>query len=149
AYGSADESLSEGVAIAGRSGALSGLLAYTRRDASETETQGDVGGTGSARTQANPLDFASNALLGKLVWEMAPGHLLRLTVDHYDAWVEGEALSSINPAMPPCSPNAVLQVLGSDDTERDRVSLDWRFTNFLGLDRGSVAAYWQESTTRQ
>jgi hemoglobin/transferrin/lactoferrin receptor protein len=149
AYGSADESLSEGVAIAGRSGALSGLLAYTRRDASETETQGDVGGTGSARTQANPLDFASNALLGKLVWEMAPGHRLRLTVDHYDSLVEGEALSSINPAMPPFSPNAVLQVLGSDDTERDRVSLDWRFTNFLGLDRGSVAAYWQESTTRQ
>ncbi len=36
-YSSADESWTEGVSVAGSNGALSGLLAYTRRDAQETE----------------------------------------------------------------------------------------------------------------
>ena len=41
AYNSADEGWTEGLAFAGRSGSLSGLLAYTRRDNQETENQGE------------------------------------------------------------------------------------------------------------
>lgn len=140
-YSSADEGWTEGVALAGARGAFSGLLAYTRRDSSETENQGDNDSAGSARTTPNPMDFSSNAVLGKLVWQAAPNHRLRLTVDHYDSEMSGDSLSSRTAT--------VLQVLGEDEQQRDRVSVDHRFSDFLGLDRGSWAVFWQDATTRQ
>ena len=148
-YSSADESWAEGVSFAGSNGSLSGLLAYTRRDAQETENQGDDFSETAARTAPNPIDLSSNAVLGKLVWQAAPNHRLRLTWDHYDSGMSGDSLSSRGPAVPPFQPNATLQVLGEDEQNRDRVSLDHRFTDFLGLDRGSWAVYRQDATTRQ
>ena len=148
-YASADESWTEGVSIAGSNGALSGLLAYTRRDGQETENQGDDFSETTARTAPNPMDLSSNAVLGKLVWQVAPNHRLRLTYDHYESDLSGDALSSRGPAVPPFQPNATLQVLGEDEQQRDRVSLDHRFTDAFGLDRGSMAVYWQDATTRQ
>tara|TARA_R110002124_G_scaffold236556_2_gene401787 strand:- start:526 stop:2721 length:2196 start_codon:yes stop_codon:yes gene_type:complete len=140
-YGSADDGWSEGLALAGRSGAISGLLAYNRRDAHETENQGQVGGTGSSRTEPNPQDFSSNAVLGKLLWDINDRHSLRLTYDHFDQTMDGEALSSLSAS--------VLQVSARDETERDRVSLEWRFDHAFGLDGGRVSAYAQDATTRQ
>lgn len=140
-YSSADEGWTEGLAFAGRSGALSGLLAYTRRDAQETENRAETGGVGAARTQPNPQDFASNAVLAKLVWDVNDHHTLRLTYDHFDQDMDGEALSSYSAT--------VVGLTAHDETQRDRVSLDWRFDDVLGLDSGSVAAFWQDSTTRQ
>lgn len=140
-YNSADEGWTEGLALAGRSGAFSGLLAYTRRDAQETENMAETGGVGAARTQPNPQDFASNAVLAKLVWDVNDHHILRLTYDHFDQEMDGEALSSYSAT--------VVGLTAHDETQRDRVSLDWRFDDVLGLDSGSVAAFWQDSTTRQ
>ncbi|WP_374274023.1 TonB-dependent hemoglobin/transferrin/lactoferrin family receptor [Brevundimonas sp.] len=149
AYGSADQSWAESLAVAGRAGSISGLLSYTRRDAQETETQGTVGGEGSSRTEANPQDLVSNAILGKLVWQVAPQHRLRLTYDHYDMTVDADVLSGRVPAASPFSPNAVLELLATDETERDRLSLDWRVDDAFGLDRGQATVYWQDATTRQ
>lgn len=140
-YNSADEGWTEGLALAGRSGPLSGLLAYTRRDSQETENMAETGGVGAARTQPNPQDFASNAVLAKLVWDAAPNHTLRLTYDHFDQDMEGEALSSYSAS--------VTGLSAQDETQRDRISLDWRFDDFLGLDSGSAAVFWQDATTRQ
>lgn len=140
-YASADESWTEGLALAGSSGSISGLLAYTRRDASETENQGDNHSEDGTRTAPNPMDLSSNAVLGKLVWRAAPNHRLRLTYDHYDSDLSGDAISSRNATTP--------QVLGEDEQQRDRVSLDHRFTDAFGLDRGSWAVFWQDTTTRQ
>jgi len=140
-YNSSDDSWTDGLALAGRSGSLSGLLAYTRRDAHETENMAEVGGTGSARTQPNPQEFASNAVLGKLVWDANANHTVRLTYDHFDQDMEGEALSSYSAS--------VIGLTAQDETQRDRVSLDWRFSDVFGLDDGSVSAYWQDATTRQ
>ncbi len=140
-YNSADEGWTEGLALAGRSGPLSGLLAYTRRDSQETENMAETGGVGAARTQPNPQDFASNAVLAKLVWDAAPNHTLRLTYDHFDQDMEGEALSSYSAS--------VTGLSAQDETQRDRVSLDWRFDDFLGFDSGSAAVFWQDATTRQ
>lgn len=141
AYNSADEGWTEGLALAGRSGSISGLLAYTRRDYQETENKGSVGGVGATRTQPNPQDFSSNAYLGKLVWDVAPNHALRLTYDHLDSEMDGDALSSRSAT--------VLAVTAHDETQRDRVSGEWRFSDFAGLSDGSVSLYWQDATTRQ
>jgi len=140
-YSSADEGWTEGLALAGRAGTLSGLLAYTRRDAHETENMAENGGTGSARTQPNPQEFASNAVLAKLVWDVNDNHSVRLTYDHFDQDMEGEALSSYSAT--------VIGLTAHDETQRDRVSLDWRFSDVFGLDEGSVAAHWQDATTTQ
>ncbi|WP_295243928.1 TonB-dependent hemoglobin/transferrin/lactoferrin family receptor [uncultured Brevundimonas sp.] len=140
-YASADDSWSEGLALAGRTGRLSGLLAYNRRDAHDTENQAEVGGTGPTRTQPNPQEFASKAVLGKLVWDANDNHAVRLTYDHFDQAMEGEALSSYSAT--------VVGLTARDKTRRDRISLDWRFSDVLGLDDGSVAGYWQDATTRQ
>ncbi|MBB4797895.1 hemoglobin/transferrin/lactoferrin receptor protein [Brevundimonas bullata] len=140
-YNSADDGWTEGLALAGRTGSLSGLLAYTRRDAHETENTAEVGGIGSARTQPNPQEFASNAILAKLVWDANANHTIRLTYDHFDQNMEGEALSSYSAT--------VIGLTAHDETQRDRVSLDWRFNDVFGLDDGSVSSYWQDATTRQ
>ena len=148
-YNSADEGWTEGLAVAGRSGAFSGLIAYTRRDSEQTETNGDVGGTGATRTQANPQDIQSNAVLAKLLWDVNASNVLRLTWDHYDMDMTANVLSGIVAAAPPFSPNAVLALTAIDETSRDRVGLDWRSEGFLGLDDVMVAGYWQEAETRQ
>jgi len=140
-YNSADDGWTEGLAVAGRRGPVSGLLAYTRRDAHETETAGTNDTETSLRTTANPQEIESNAVLGKLVWDVAPGQALRLTYDHYDLDVAADVLSGRSAS--------VLGLQALDETSRDRVSLDWRIDDLLGLDRGQVAVYWQDAETRQ
>jgi hemoglobin/transferrin/lactoferrin receptor protein len=157
-YNSADEGWSESLAIAGRAGALSGMLAYSRRDFHETENQGTVTGeeivspavvpTYSLRTLPNPQEFSSNAVLGKLVWDFAPGQSLRLTYDHYDLDMEGQSLSGRTATATTATPR-ILSIGATDETKRDRVGLDWRFADVLGLDKGQVSAYWQDATNEQ
>ena len=140
-YNSADEGWTEGLAVAGRQGAFSGLLAYTHRDAQETETAGTNDTATSLRTTANPQDIQSDALLGKLVWDVAPGQTLRLTYDSYDVEVAANVLSGRSAS--------VLDLRALDETSRERVSLDWRIEDMFGLDRAQVAVYWQDAETRQ
>ncbi|MBX9615783.1 MAG: TonB-dependent hemoglobin/transferrin/lactoferrin family receptor [Caulobacteraceae bacterium] len=140
-YNSADQGWTESLAVAGRSGPLSGLLTYTRRDSQETETGGDNDVIGAMRTTANPQDVQSNAVLGKIVWDVAPGQTLRLTGEHYDMTMDADVLSGRSAT--------VLALLGLDETTRDRLGLDWRGTDVLGLERAQVSAYWQDATTRQ
>ncbi len=161
-YNSADEGFTEALAVAGRSGAFSGLLAYTRRDSSETETNGDATGeevtatggiTYANRTMANPQDNQSDALLAKLVWDFAPNQSLRLTYDGYQSESDYDVLSGRTArtvaATPPTAATAVLGLTAKDNTERQRIGLDWRFSDSFGLDQGQVSIYGQDATTRQ
>jgi len=141
AYGSADESVATGLSFAGRQGDLSGLVAWTHRDASGTDNQGTVGGEGAARTEPNPQDFSSDALLAKLVWDVAPDHRLGLTWDSYSSDVDANVLSGRSAS--------VLNLRAEDETTRQRISLDWRTEALPGLDEASLTVYRQESETRQ
>lgn len=140
-YNSADEGLTYAGAWAGRSGPFSALLAWTHRDAHETETAGEVGGIGSARTEANPQDITSDAWLGKLVWDVAPGHRLRAVYDLYESEMTADVLSGRSAS--------VNSLLAEDTTRRERIGLDWRFDDVFGLERGQIAVYRQEATTLQ
>lgn len=167
-YNSADEGLTRSAVIAGRTGAVSGLLAWTGRDASETQNQGAVTGEQvrdvtiggvtapgynyALRTLPNPQETVSDAWLGKLVWDVAPGHSLRFTYDSIRSDTDADVLSGRTTRFvtaPPASPTAVLALTAADATERERFSLDWRLTDVLGLERGQVSVYQQDSTTRQ
>lgn len=167
-YNSADDGLTTSAVIAGRAGAFSGLLAWTGRDASGTENQGSVTGEEvrdvtiggitapgynyALRTLPNPQQTTSDAWLGKLVWDLAPGHSLRFTYDSIQSDMEADVLSGRATHLvtaPPASATAVLDLTAADTTERERFSLDWRLTDVLGVERGQVSIYRQDSTTRQ
>ena len=161
-YNSADQGKTESLAVAGRTGAFSGLLAWTHRDSSETETHGDLTGeevtpaggiTYSNRTEANPQDNTSDAILAKLVWAFAPKQTLRLTYENFQLDSDYNVLSGRTArtvaATPPTAATAVLGLAAADATERERLSLDWRFSDVFGLDEGQVAVYGQDSTNRQ
>lgn len=141
AYNSADENVSTSLMLAGGHGPLSGLLAWTGREGHETGTQGTVGGVGAARTEANPQDTTSDALLAKLVWQIAPGRRLRAGYDRYDSRVTADVLSGRSAS--------VLQLLADDTTRREGWSLGWEGDETLGLERSRLTVYGQSAQSRQ
>jgi hemoglobin/transferrin/lactoferrin receptor protein len=163
-YSSADEGLTKSGVMAGRSGAFSGLLAWTGRDQSETETQGrltgeetvSVGGVPSIvysnRTIANPIEFSSDAWLAKLVWDFAPGQSLHFSYDNYESLMDAQVLSgraTRTVAAPPTAATAVLNLTAHDTIEREQFQLAYRLKDVFGFDSGRVAVYQQQSTSRQ
>lgn len=140
-YSGADEQFSETAVLAGRSGDLSAMVAYTRRDGHELETQGTNDGTGSSRTTANPQDTKNNAVLAKLVWQPGDASRLRLTFDHGDGRVETDVLSGRSAT--------VLDLFADDETKRNRVTLDWAYRPGGAIDEVQVAAYWQDAKSEQ
>ncbi len=153
-YASADESLAENLTVAGQfSSQWSGLLAYTRRDASETENQGEIDTPDSRRTAPNPQEIESNSVLARLVFEPSEQHRFRLTGDYGDREITTEALAGravLPPAGPPLGAGSVIDLDGLDESERSRVTLDYTFTNAGGvIDRAFVGIYSQSSWLRQ
>ena len=146
-YSSADEEFSETAAVAGMLGAVSAMLAYTRRDFKELDNKGDVGGLGGDRTLPNPQDGESNALLGKLVWQRG-NHRLRLTGEYLDSQLYTNVLTGQGPQYlfggPPAPPAWTTDRLeAEDETERTRVSADWTWLGEGVVDYAHLAAYWQ------
>lgn len=145
-YSSADEEFSETAALAGRLGDISAMLAYTRRDFKELDNMGTVGGTGESRTEPNPQDGQSDALLGKLVWSNG-GHKLRLTGEYLKSRIDSHILSGEGPAFlfGPFPSWIVDSLTARDTTERKRVSLDWTWDGDGAIDHAHAALYWQDS----
>ncbi|MDR6146704.1 hemoglobin/transferrin/lactoferrin receptor protein [Sphingomonas sp. SORGH_AS870] len=140
-YNSADEEFTQSGIVAGRSGAVSAMLAYTRRDFSELKNRGDVEGTGVTRTAPNPQDGHSNALLGKLVWNVAPGHRLRATGEYLGNRVATDVLTGIN--------TSVAGLQARDTAERWRGALDWTYDGTGLIEFARAAAYVQNAEDRQ
>jgi len=92
-YQGDSNSLAETITLANRRGSWESLLQYTRRDGEETETAGDVGGIGDARTKADPLETQSDSLLGKLIYAPGNSHRVGIVAEYFDAQSEGELLS--------------------------------------------------------
>ncbi|MEQ1492288.1 MAG: TonB-dependent receptor, partial [Terricaulis sp.] len=131
-------------------GDWSALVAYTRRDGHEQETHGDINSPDVRRTEANPQDIESNSVLARLVFEPSDMHRFRLTADYGDRSSVTEVLSG-RATLPPDGPvlgaTSVIDLDGLDESERNRVTLDYRFTNEGGLiDQAFIAIYAQRST---
>ncbi len=142
AYASADDSLANSIIAATRAGDFSAMLAYTRRDASEQENQGENDVVGGTRTTPNPTDIQSDAYLAKLVWAPGDIHRFRLTYDMSESVVTADVLSGRTAS--------VLQLLAEDTTDRTRWSFDHEMDLGDGLFRSAKwAVYTQDSNTRQ
>lgn len=142
-YASVDESWAENLTFAGRlNDQWSALLAYTRRDGHEQDNQGANDTATSARTVPNPQDIASNAVLGRLVFQPNDAHRFRLTADYGDRFIDTVALSGLS--------STVIGLSGEDESERSRVALDYTFENAGGfIDSAFVSIYAQDSWLRQ
>jgi hemoglobin/transferrin/lactoferrin receptor protein len=148
-YDSADNEFSETAMVAGRGGAVSGLVAYTRRDGKELENQGDNTAPNANRTAPNPQDTKSDAMLAKLVLDTGASSRLRLTGEWQKGVVDTQALSGVAAAI--TAPTSVIALNAHDTVERKRVAVDWRYDS--GADSGiafiQLTAYWQDGRNHQ
>jgi hemoglobin/transferrin/lactoferrin receptor protein len=141
AYSSSDNEFAETAIIAGRMGDWSAMLAYTRRDFQELDNKGTKGGTGATRTEPNPQDGRSNAILGRLVYEPGNGHKFRLTGEYLDTHVDTDVLTGLS---------ATVDLLKARDSgKRGRVAGDWTWQGEGTFDYVRVSAYWQDADDRQ
>ncbi|AWW73794.1 TonB-dependent receptor [Erythrobacter sp. KY5] len=151
-FSSEDEEFAQSATLAAQSGNLSGMIAYTRRDFSELENQGEIGGVGPSRTLPNPQDGESNAVLGKLVWDNGE-HRLRLTGEWLESELVTNALTGFGPAFlfGPAPVWNVDRLEAEDTTSRARVSADWTFEGQPEdlIEYAFLAAYYQDAEDRQ
>lgn len=151
-YSSDDNEFAQTATLAGQTGNLSAMVAYSRRDFNELANQGTIESTGPARTAPNPQDGASNAVLAKLVWDNGP-HRVRLTGEWLDTAVETEVLTGLGPAFT-FGPRPVWTVDGlnaRDTTERMRASADWTYDGSPddAIEYAFLSAFWQDAEDRQ
>ena len=146
-YASVDTGWATSGAFAATSGALSGLIAYTRRDTGPVKNKGTVDTANTLRTVPNPQETDANGILAKIVWSPLDGYKLRFTYEHQDRDTTTDVLSAR--ALPPLGSTSTLSITAADTLRRDRVSLDWRYAGTGLVKSASVVAYHQTSRTRQ
>lgn len=151
-YSSDDNEFAQTATLAGQTGNLSAMIAYTRREFNELENRGSTEGTGPTRTAPNPQDGRSDALLAKLVWDNGP-HRIRLTGEYLDSAVETDVLTGLGPAFT-FGPRPVWNVdaLNARDTNsRARASADWTYDGAPEdlIEYASLSAFWQDAKDRQ
>lgn len=150
-YSGADEGWTKSAMLAGRRGAVSALLAYTRRDHGPARNFGTLDVPDSRRTAPNPLEANSDSVLAKLVWDAGGGHRLRLTGELVRSSTVSDVLSGRTPL--PTSgvlpATAVLRLDLADRIARDRVSLDWRYAGGGLVEEAFLVVYHQDSRNRQ
>lgn len=146
AYSSADNEFSHTAILAGRSGDWSAMLAYTRRDFSELDNKGDVGGIGAARTEPNPQDGRSNAVLGRIVYDGPGGNRFRLTGEYLDTHLFTDVLTGLSL---PTAASRVDLLQARDTGKRGRIAGDWTWTGEGAFDYARISAFWQDADDRQ
>lgn len=139
---------------------FSGLLSYTRRDASEIDLRnarlGEFAVQNCTRnpeaTQCNefdPKDIESDSVLGKLVWDVSENNRLRLTGEYFTRQTDVQQNSVLGPEISGFS-GALLATVTSYDRTQDinrwRVTFDQNWSpDFVWLD----SLEWQLSHSPQ
>jgi hemoglobin/transferrin/lactoferrin receptor protein len=151
-YAGADASWAKSAMAAARTGPLSALIAYTRRDGGPARNFGQIDTPDSRRTAPNPLAVNSDALLGKLVLDAGGGHRLRLTGELVRSATTSDVLSGRTPqgpGLPPLAATSVLRLDLADNLARDRISLDWRFAGSGLVEEAFLIGFHQSARNRQ
>lgn len=146
-YYGADDSLAGTATAALGQGPVSGLINYTHRNGHELESHGGQGGTGPEREEADPQDYQTDNLLAKVILEPNEHHRLKLTADYFSGDTDSDILSSVG-----TTTRGVVteELLGEDQRERTRFSLDYQFQQDLSaFERLQLSVYQQDSETEQ
>lgn len=142
-YDSADESWTKSIVAAGQTGDVQAMVAYTRRDGKALDNKGNIDAANIDRTTPNPQDTGSDALLARLVWAPDPANRLRLTYERFDSRVDTAVLSAR--AKPPLAATSVVNLNATDETKRNRATIDFRHIGEGLFSSIRVAAYYQDS----
>lgn len=141
-----DTSFGGSAAVAKRFDNTSVLFQGGYKRGHETRNNGTVDTVGPTRTKANPADFDQNNLLFKVRHEVEGGHTIGLTAERFERDLESD-LKTLQGAT--TSSSRVWKIgdhWGQDDTQRDRVSLDYRFLSPDAdtlIDEAQASLYWQ------
>ena len=152
-YSSADASTVGTVDLAGRHGALSGMLLYTRRAGQETDNSGSVGGTGPTRERPDPQDVTVDNVTAKIAYSPSERHRLTLGIDQYASDVDTKILSDYGQVV---FGTTITRRDANDTRERERFSLNYRYradprgaSDFAFADTIDATLYRQQGITRQ
>jgi hemoglobin/transferrin/lactoferrin receptor protein len=118
-YQSDDEGWFSGGTFAFGGDALRGIVLYTHREGGEINNQGSRATQDSTRTEPNPQDYDSDAVLAKVDWDLNDAHRLRLTVEADDGDVQTDVFSGVGIS----GTTNVLSLTGDDRQRRVRVSV--------------------------
>ncbi|MEJ8474069.1 TonB-dependent hemoglobin/transferrin/lactoferrin family receptor [Roseibium algae] len=137
-YDSSDNSVSASQAAAARVGGTSMLLQGGYKVGHETSTKGDIGGTGTTRTKADPADYDQYNILGKMFHDFGEGHSVGIIGEHFYLKDDVDARTSISATYPDYD--------SEETSERSRVSFQYDFssqTDNAFVDEAHVLGYWQ------
>ena len=135
-FDSADNSFTETVTAAGRSGPVEALFLVTRRDGSETQNNGSL--------SPNPQDYDVNNFLAKLAYHVTDVDQLRFTTEFTERDVQTEIRSELG-AVTGVPGAFVTGSQGDDYTRRRRFTVDHRHDNSIGfVDRSTLRLSYQE-----
>ena len=155
-YNSADSNFNEALTLANRNGDLESLLVYSRRDGKETETYGGRGGKWPTREEADPMNYRSDNVLGKLQYQLNENHRIGLTAEWLNSRSNSELLSQdgyyvLNPAGPGMFHKRLYTNQSSEDqVERQRIGFFHESqANNIVFDDMKWSLNWQDSKTRQ
>lgn len=120
------------------------LLGYTRTEASETDNEGDAGGTSKYRSKPNPQDLTDQGVLAKLVLHPSERNRITLTLEGRDQETDIDVRRlSASPTM-----QKITQMGGTDETRRERVGIEWEYKPEQAFyDRLTARLYRQDSDT--
>jgi hemoglobin/transferrin/lactoferrin receptor protein len=152
-YDSSDRGLANTLSGAARFGALEAMALYTHREASELDNQGGNDAPDSRRTTPNPQDLKSDTLLAKLVYRLASGNRVRLTMEgqRSDLFTNGLAGVTPPPLAPPPAATSVVALTADDTIRRARASVDQSIGGLRSAFADDLrwAVYLQEAKNRQ
>lgn len=132
-YSSADESWLNRVTAAAGNDTVQALIAYAHRQGKETKSAGKL--------KENPVDWNSDAVLTRLLWNLSPQQQLGLTFDYYrrdvERYIDAGTLGSLYPKG------------GHQDekAERTRYAIDYRLNQQTALfDQLNAQLYHQKTS---
>lgn len=141
-FDSKDMSIGGFAGAAARMGDTSVLFQGGYRIGNETDSNGDVGGYGPTRSEADPADYDENNVLFKIRQATEAGHTFGLTAERYDIAEDSDLMSEQTPTGNYRPGNW----WGSEGTRRERLSFDYDYEsvddNSL-FDTASAVLYWQ------
>lgn len=156
-YNSADNAKTVAAGVAAEQGMWQGMMFGAFRKGNETKTRGNVGGSGSLRTEADPLDFNSQYLLSKQHLQINPEHRVSLHGEYFKRKQDIEQLSQYTDAvaqntnnLTATRPNATFynQDHTRDVQKRQRLSLAHRYQSAQSpIQEWHNLIYWQNSQT--
>ena len=148
-YATIDRSWSSTLGFAGVRGPWQGMILGSFRLGHETINQGTNQSKNVERTAPNPVDYNNRYLLAKAILTMNPQQQLALTLESQRRTQATEVYSAR--AAQPLRPLGTLSFSTSDRINRDRVSVEHRYSDLSApwIQKAETRVYWQDAQINQ